>query len=189
MAANPHVVLPDELLAAGPAHGGAVGPRRRDEARGPALPRALAVVAYDDAAAQIRHVDGVRAVVVAGHVVLVLGRAHLRLPRAEPAAGEHADVEQVGDQLLLQPPVAAVRRGRGHRRGGPAPGVERPGPHHRPHERGRREHEDPDPHRRRGEVPLPPPRGGGARTANAVLAGLLGVVAVLVGAAVLAAAP
>ena len=77
--ANPHVVLPDEALAAGPPHGHPVAPRRRDEAGNPAVARALALVAYEDAAAQIRDVDGVRDVVVAGHVVLVLGRAYLHL--------------------------------------------------------------------------------------------------------------
>ena len=39
--------------------------------------------------------DGVRDVVVAGHVVLVLGRAYLRLLGTDAAAHELADVEQV----------------------------------------------------------------------------------------------
>ena len=39
--------------------------------------------------------DGIRDVVVAGHVVLVLGRAYLRLLGADAATHELADVEQV----------------------------------------------------------------------------------------------
>ena len=39
--------------------------------------------------------DGVRDVVVAGHVVLVLGRAYLRLLGTDAAARKLADVEQV----------------------------------------------------------------------------------------------
>ena len=39
--------------------------------------------------------DDVRDIVVAGHVVLVLGRAYLRLLGADAAARELADVEQV----------------------------------------------------------------------------------------------
>jgi hypothetical protein len=173
--ANPHVVLPDEALAAGPPHGDPVAPRRRDEAGDPAVARALALVAYDDAASQIRDVDGVRDVVVAGHVVLVLGRAHLGLLGADAAARELANVEQVGDQLLLQPAVPPVRGGRGRARRRAAPRVERPRPQDGPHERRRRQDQDPDPHRGGREVALPraaPPEGA----ANAVLAGLLGVV-------------
>ena len=39
--------------------------------------------------------DGVRDVGVAGHIVLVLGRAYLRLLGADATARELADVEQV----------------------------------------------------------------------------------------------
>ena len=39
--------------------------------------------------------DGVRDVGVAGHVVLVLGRAYLRLHGTDAAARELTDVEQV----------------------------------------------------------------------------------------------
>ena len=39
--------------------------------------------------------DGVRDVVVAGHVVLILGRAYLCLLGADAAAHELTDVEQV----------------------------------------------------------------------------------------------
>jgi len=185
--ANPHVVLPDEALAAGPSHGNPVAPWWRDEASDPAVARALAVVAYEDAGAQIRDVDGVRDVVVAGHVVLVLGRAHLRLLGADAAARELADVEQVRDQLLLQPAVPAVRGGGGCARRGAAPRVERPRPRDRAHERRRGQQQDPDLHRRGREVPLP--RAAPAAAANAVLAGLLGVVVRLVRRRQLAADP
>lgn len=170
--ANPHVVLPDEALAAGPPHGDPVRPRRRDEASDPAVARALAFVAYDDAAAQIRDVDGVGDVVVAGDVVLVLGRADLRLLGADAASRELADVKQVRDQLLLQPAVHAVRRGA-------VPRVERPRSRDRAQERRRRQHQDPDLYRRDRQVPLPcdaPPEAA----ANAVLAGFLGVIVRLV---------
>ena len=39
--------------------------------------------------------DDIRDIVVVGHVVLVLGRAYLRLLGADAAARELADVEQV----------------------------------------------------------------------------------------------
>jgi hypothetical protein len=70
--ADPHVVLPNEALAAEPSHGNPIAPRWRDEASDPAVARALAVVAYVNAGPQIRDVDGVHHVVVAGARELAL---------------------------------------------------------------------------------------------------------------------